>query len=172
MPLIIPEARYFSMPSAVVGGAARRKSARNCAPCVRSLTHRPLAWTNSPAPIAAAWPMTVIRSRWPRAFTRSTQKPLSSLWKVTRSTKPARFWRSGAGCGVATRGLPSLFQDRRALTLRAARRFSQSLVEQLSWHAQQGKAPFVRRCRILGRLDGNLHRLVTEEYLDRDLHTF
>ena len=39
------------MPSAVVGGAERRKSARNCTPCVRSLTHRPLACTNSPAPM-------------------------------------------------------------------------------------------------------------------------
>ena len=29
-----------------------------------------------PAPMAAAWPMTVIRLRWPRAFTRRTQKPL------------------------------------------------------------------------------------------------
>jgi hypothetical protein len=37
MPLIMPEARYFSIPSAVVGGAERRKSARNCTPCVRSL---------------------------------------------------------------------------------------------------------------------------------------
>jgi hypothetical protein len=45
---------------------------------IRPLIHRPLAWTNSPAPIAAAWPTSVIRSRWPRAFTRSTQKPLSS----------------------------------------------------------------------------------------------
>jgi hypothetical protein len=26
----------------------------------------------------------------PRAFTRSTQKPLSELWKVTRSTRPAK----------------------------------------------------------------------------------
>jgi hypothetical protein len=64
-------------------------------PCVRSLTHRPLACTNSPAEIVAAWPTTVIRSRRPRAFTRRTQKPLSSLWKVTRSTRPARFSRSG-----------------------------------------------------------------------------
>src|SRR5215472_9630463 len=31
-----------------------------------------------------------MRSRWPRALTRSTQKPLSELWKVTRSTRPAR----------------------------------------------------------------------------------
>ena len=41
MPLIIPEARYYSMPGAVVGGAARRKSARNCTPCARSLTPSP-----------------------------------------------------------------------------------------------------------------------------------
>ena len=28
----------------------------------------------------AAWPTTVTKSRWPRALTRSTQKPLSGLW--------------------------------------------------------------------------------------------
>ena len=39
----------------------------------------------------------VTSSRWPRTLTRSTQKPLSGLWKVTRSTKPARASRSGAG---------------------------------------------------------------------------
>ena len=38
----------------------------------------------------AAWPTTVIRSRCPRALTRSTQKPFSALWKVTRSTSPAK----------------------------------------------------------------------------------
>jgi hypothetical protein len=32
----------------------------------------------------------IVRSRWPRALTRSTQKPFSELWKVTRSTRPAR----------------------------------------------------------------------------------
>ena len=37
----------------------------------------------------------------PRAFTRRTQKPLSSLWKVTRSTRPARFSRSGAATRAA-----------------------------------------------------------------------
>jgi hypothetical protein len=31
-------------------------------------------------------------------LTRSTQKPLSSLWKVTRSTRPTRFSRSAADC--------------------------------------------------------------------------
>src|SRR5512132_2407042 len=171
MPLIMPEARYFSIPSAVVGGATRKKSARNCTPCVRSFTHRPLACTNSPAPIAAAWPTTVIKSRWPRAFTRRTQNPLSSLWKVTRSTRPARFSRSSAGCDITTRSSRSLFRVRRLLTLRTARSVSQSLVEQLPWHVQESKAPLVRRSRILGRLDGDLDRLVAEKYLDRDLHT-
>ena len=31
-----------------------------------------------------------MRSRWPRALTRNTQKPFSALWKVTRSTRPAK----------------------------------------------------------------------------------
>src|SRR5919106_3948103 len=42
----------------------------------------------SPALITGAWPTTVTRSRWPRALTRRTQKPLSGLWNVTRSTRP------------------------------------------------------------------------------------
>src|SRR5713226_23488 len=81
MPRIIPEPRYFSIPSIVVGGAASRNEALNWTPWVRSLTQAPLAWTNSPAEIIAAWPRTVIRSRCPRALTRRTQKPFSSLWK-------------------------------------------------------------------------------------------
>src|SRR3984885_2443367 len=90
MPRIIPEARYPSMPSSVVGGLALRKDARNCWPWVRSFTQAPLIWTNSPALIIAAWPTTVIRSRWPLALIRSTQNPFSGLWNVTRSTKPAK----------------------------------------------------------------------------------
>ena len=39
---------------------------------------------------AAAVPTTVARSLWPRTLTRRTQKPVSSLWKVTRSTAPVR----------------------------------------------------------------------------------
>src|SRR5687768_5648828 len=39
--------------------------------------------------MVGAWPTTITRSRWPRALTRRTQKPLSGLWNVTRSTKPA-----------------------------------------------------------------------------------
>src|SRR5215469_6904764 len=90
MPRIMPEPRYFSMPSTVVGAVAFRNEALNWTPCVRSLTQDPLAWTNSPAEIIAAWPTTVMRSRWPRALTRSTQNPLSELWNVTRSTRPDR----------------------------------------------------------------------------------
>jgi hypothetical protein len=89
------EARYRSIPSIVVGWLASRKDARNCCPWVRSFTQAPLIWTNSPAMIIAAWLTTVIRSRCPRALTRSTQKPFSGLWNVTRSTKPAGF---GGGC--------------------------------------------------------------------------
>ena len=35
--VIMPEPRYFSMPSSVVGGVALRKAALNCSPWVRSL---------------------------------------------------------------------------------------------------------------------------------------
>ena len=89
MPRIIPEPRYFSMPSAVVGGEERRKAALNCWPCSLSFTQTPETVTHSPALISAAWPTTVTRSRWPRALMRSTQKPLLALWKVTRSIEPA-----------------------------------------------------------------------------------
>ena len=89
MPRIMPEPRYFSMPSSVVGAVAFRKVALNCRPWVRSLTQTPEPLTNSPAEIRAAWPTTVTGSRWPRTLTRSTQKPVSALWKVTRSTRPA-----------------------------------------------------------------------------------
>src|SRR5208283_201396 len=48
----------------------------------------------SPAAMDGAAPSTVTRSRLPLALTRSTQKPLSALWNVTRSTKPASGSRS------------------------------------------------------------------------------
>src|SRR6201987_1110322 len=83
MPRIIPEPRYFSMPSTVVGAVALRNEALNWTPWVRSLTQSPLACTNPPAEIIAAWPTRVMRSRWPRALTRRTQKPFSELWNVT-----------------------------------------------------------------------------------------
>src|SRR5947209_6424639 len=102
MPRIIPEPRYFSMPSMDVGAEVRMKRDLNCWPWVRSLTHSPDAVTHSPAAITAAWPITVINSRWPRALMRRTQKPFSALWKVTRSTRPARTSRvadSSLACG-------------------------------------------------------------------------
>src|SRR3974390_3795715 len=80
MPRIIPEPKYFSMPSTVVGAVALKNEALNWTPCVRSLIQVPLTWTNSPAEIIAAWPRTVTRSRWPRALTRSTQKPFSDRY--------------------------------------------------------------------------------------------
>jgi hypothetical protein len=90
IPRIIPDPRYFSIPSIVVGGVALRNEALNWTRWVWSLTQAPLARTNSPAEIIAAWPRTVIRSRCPRALTRKTQKPFSALWNVTRLTSPAR----------------------------------------------------------------------------------
>ena len=60
----------------------------NWRPWARSVIQTPTAWMNSPAEIEATWPTTGTRSRLPRAFTFSTAKPLSSLWKVTRSTEP------------------------------------------------------------------------------------
>ena len=57
-----------------------------------------------PGVMLAAEPMTVTNSRWPRTLTRSTQKPLSGLWKVTRSTDPCRYSVAVAGargcCGT------------------------------------------------------------------------
>src|SRR5262249_24501009 len=94
MPLTIPEPKYFSMPSSVLGGTTRRVCALNCSPWVRSVTHPPWPSMYSPGVIVAAVPTTVTRSRCPRTLTRRTQKPVSSLWKVTRSTAPVR-WSGG-----------------------------------------------------------------------------
>jgi hypothetical protein len=82
------------MPSTDEGAEVLRNRARNCSPWARSLVHSSEAVTHSPAEIIAAWPTVVTRSRWPRAFTRSTQKPLSGLRNVTRSTDPPelRSW--------------------------------------------------------------------------------
>src|SRR5262249_61988686 len=103
----MPDERYFSMPSAEVGGDVRRNRALNCWPWVRSLTHSPEAVIHSPAEMVAAWPITVTTSRCPRALARRTQKPFSALWYVTRSTRPASTsWVDGSGCGLM--GLSSL----------------------------------------------------------------
>ena len=55
----MPDERYFSIPSAEVGGDVRRNRALNCWPCVRSLTHSPDAVIHSPAARVAACPTTV-----------------------------------------------------------------------------------------------------------------
>ena len=68
MPRIIPEPRYFSMPSIEVAAEVLRNRALNCWPCARSLIHSPEAVIHSPAEIVAAWPTTVTRSRCARAF--------------------------------------------------------------------------------------------------------
>lgn len=67
------------MPSSVVGELAVRNVALNCGPCVGLLTQAPLACTNCPALMAPPCATTVIGSRWPRTFTRRTQKPFSGL---------------------------------------------------------------------------------------------
>src|SRR5438128_12554616 len=84
-------------------------------PCVRSVTHQPVLSTYSPGVMVGAVPTTVTRSRWPRTLTRSTQKQVSSLWNVTRSTLPARYsvGVSDAGEGVSSDMVASL--DRGAL---------------------------------------------------------
>src|ERR1019366_3222429 len=109
MPRIMPEPRYFSIPSMDVGAEVRMKRALNCWPWVWSLIHSPDAVTHSPAEIVAACPTTVMRSRCPRALIRRTQKPLSLLWKVTRSTRPARTsWADTSGFGFMSVVLSSV----------------------------------------------------------------
>src|SRR4029077_12947476 len=72
----------------------------------------------------AAWPTTVTKSRWPRAFALRTQKPFSALWKVTRSTRPASTsWVDGsrldfiriAGSSVLSLGATSVEPHRRRI---------------------------------------------------------
>ena len=98
-PLTKPPARYRSTPSLVVGGTAFMVLALNWSPCSLSRTHQPAAISHSPALTAGKEPRTVTRSRWPRTFTRSTENPLSSLKKVTRSTRPEISSDGVWGCG-------------------------------------------------------------------------
>src|SRR6204780_4613505 len=113
MPRIMPEPRYFSIPSIELGAEVLRNRALNCWPCVRSLVHSPDAVIHSPAEMMAAWPTTVTKSRWPRAFARRTQKPFSALWKVTRSTKPASTsWVDDSGVGLMRSPRSPVFSPR------------------------------------------------------------
>ena len=97
MPRIVPDERYFSIPSAEVGGDVRRKRALNCWPWVRSLTHSPEAVIHSPALTAAAYPTTVTSERCPRALV------------AERKTHSRHYGRSPARRGPpALRGLKTL----------------------------------------------------------------
>src|SRR5712672_2990795 len=99
MPRIMPEPRYFSIPSIVVGAAALRNEALNWTPCVRSLTQVPARLDELTGRDRRRVTKDGNQVALPRALTRSTQKPLSSLWQVTRSTRPAR-----TSVGVLTLG--------------------------------------------------------------------
>ena len=108
MPRTMPEPRYFSMPSAVVGGGVvLRKSALNWRPSALSVTQTP----DSMDELAGAdrgdgvHHSTGTRSRLPRAFTFSTAKPFSSLWNVTRSTEPTSASLGGAEFDGCKRGI-------------------------------------------------------------------
>src|ERR1035438_5654549 len=83
------EVEDCSTPSLVVGGVDFRIWALNWSPCSLSLTHQPLPVNHSPALMEGTEPRTVTWSRCPRILTRRTANPLSSLKKVTRSTRPA-----------------------------------------------------------------------------------
>jgi hypothetical protein len=83
----------------------------------------PEAWMNSPALIVGAWPTTVTRSRCPFTLRRRTQKPLSGLWKVTRSTRPP------SASEAAARGLrPASAQPSLLGALLGISRFAMDLV--------------------------------------------
>src|SRR3954464_3968543 len=64
MPRIIPDPRYFSMPSIVVGAEVRIKRGLNCWPWVRSLIHSPAAVTHSPGEMVAACRRCHDNERW------------------------------------------------------------------------------------------------------------
>src|SRR5256884_8424 len=115
MPLTSPLPRYRSIPSAVVGGTVFRVMALNCRPCSLSLTHQPSAASHSPAVTDGREPTTVTSSRCPFTFTRRTQKPLSSLWNVTRSISPEICSVAGRRSGLAAL-MDGFILPRRALS--------------------------------------------------------
>ena len=69
MPLTMPLARYFSMPSAVVGGIHLSCPALNWRPWFLSMTQKPSALSHSPELTVGAEPTTVARSRCPFTLT-------------------------------------------------------------------------------------------------------
>ncbi len=106
MPLIMPEARYASMPSVVLGGTTATARVRNWRPKFGSVCQLPSARTTSPGPTWAHSPTKVARSRWSASLTRSTQKPVAGLWNTTRSTRPDRRSVAGPG-GLSAKGSTS-----------------------------------------------------------------
>ena len=140
------------MPSSVVGGLALRKDARNCWPWVRSFTQAPLIWTNSPALIIAAWPTTVIRSRWPRALTRSTQNPFSGLWNVTRSTRPAKASVAVVWTKLAT---PSALRQNRLRLCSSYQRYGRPL----EIGSRRGTSNTLRQTAELSRVKARIKAL-------------
>ena len=136
---------------------------------------------HSPAEIIAAWPTTVTRSRWPRAFALRTQKPFSPLWKVTRSTRPASTsWVDDSSVDFMTRQ-DRLFSSSRATPpmprrWSTARSSGQNLT--LGTLAERTREKLFRRSRrpylvpgigIL-REAGTLHLYDAEALVGRRLH--
>src|SRR5260370_17126605 len=72
----------------VFGGEILTKTALNCLPCSRSVTHVPDAEAYSPGATVGVCPTRVMSSRSPLTFSRRTQKPLSALCNVPPSTRP------------------------------------------------------------------------------------
>jgi hypothetical protein len=64
-------------------------------------THQPTALSHSPAVTEGSDPTNVVSSLCPRVFTRRTQKPFSSLWKVTRSISLEISSVAGLRSGIA-----------------------------------------------------------------------
>ena len=90
MPLTMPLPRYFSMPSTDVGAEGLQK------PRFKLLAVEAVVdpFAGGGDPFAGRNRRRVADDGYqiarPRAFARRTQKPFSVLWKVTRSTRPAR----------------------------------------------------------------------------------
>src|SRR5260370_7031688 len=98
------------MLAAVFGRETLTRTPLNCLPCWRSVPHVPDAEAYSPGATVGVCPTRVMSSRSPLTFSRRTQKPLSALWNVTRSTSPAR--RSGSGLGAPLGGLADMNEAR------------------------------------------------------------
>ena len=88
-------------------------------------------------------PTTVVSSRCPRVFTRRTQKPLSSLWKVTRSITPEISSVAGLRSGTAAFIGDSFSHGRSALGDPLDSAFCWDLAAPMGF----GSAPAFQRCR-------------------------